>query len=72
MNNIINALGKTENCEYFPALCTQIYNFVAVRFGFLSDAAIVKRYFSKKKSDFENMSKKNMPFAIIETPVRVR
>lgn len=72
MNNIINALDKTENCEYFPALCTQIYNFVAVRFGFLSDAAIVKRYFSKKKSDFENMSKKNMPFAIIETPVRVR
>lgn len=72
MKNIANALSNTPNCAYFPAICTQIYNFVAVRFGFLSDADIVKQYFSRKKSDFDTISQKNMPFSMIETPVRVR
>ena len=72
MKNIINALSNTPNCEYFTSICTQIYNFVAIRFGFLSDSAIVKQYFPKKKTDFENISKNNMPFSSIESPVRVR
>ena len=71
IQNIANALSSTPNCEYFPAICTQIYNFVAIRFGFLSDADIIQNYFSKKKSDFEKMSKEKMPFSTVESPVRI-
>jgi len=72
MKNIINILNNTPYCDSFTAICTQIYNFVTVRFWFMSDADIVKQYFPKKKSDFEKILQKDMPFSTIETPIRVR
>ena len=71
LNNIWNAL-TTPECKYFPSICFQIYNFVWIRFWFLSDDDIVKQYFKNKYSDFSNLNKKIVPFFTIESPVRLR
>lgn len=71
LNTILNAITAPE-CNYFPSLCLQIYNFVWIRFWFLSDIDIVKQYFSQKKEKFENLSKFTLPFSEIESPIRIR
>lgn len=71
LNTIINAITSPE-CKYFPSICFQIYNFVWIRFGFLSDADIVNQYFAWRKDKFENLSKIPLPFAQLESPVRIR
>ena len=70
LNNISNAL-TTPECKNFPSICFQIYNFVWIRFGFLSDYDIVKQYFWNKTSDFNNLSKKVVPFFTVESPIRL-
>lgn len=70
LNQISNIISQPE-CKYFPSICFQIYNFVWIRFWFLSDTDIVQVYFSHKKSNFENISKMKMPFSNIETPIRI-
>ena len=71
LDSVSNAL-TTNECKYFPSICFQIYNFVWIRFWFLSDADIVKQYFWNKKQDFYNISKMVLPFHTVESPVRVR
>lgn len=61
----------TPECKYFPSICFQIFNFVWVRFGFLSDADVVNQYLHNKKSDFSSIKKFAMPFAQLESPVRI-
>ena len=61
LNSISNAL-TTHECKYFPSICFQLYNFVWIRFGFLSDYDIVKQYFWNKLSDFSNLTKKVLPW----------
>ena len=70
LNTISNAITAKE-CEYFPAICFQSYNFVWLRFGFLSDADVVSKYFSWKKSNFSKLSRITVPFYQLESPVRV-
>ncbi len=70
LRSILNVISATE-CKHFPSLCFQIYNFVWVRFGFLSDRDVVSAYFTWKKANFDNLSINPMPFAQLESPVRV-
>ena len=70
--NYILGIIDTPECRYFPAICFQIWNFVGVRFWFLSDADIVKRYFANKQSNFDNLAKTTVPFFWFESPVRLR
>jgi hypothetical protein len=70
LNQIANTITKPE-CKDFPSVCFQLYNFVGIRFWFLSDKDIVHNYFPRKDSTFENLSKYPMPFYSIESPVRV-
>lgn len=71
LNSISNAL-TTHECKYFPSICFQLYNFVGIRFGFLSDYDVVKQYFWNKKTDFNNLNKKVVPFFTVESPFRLR
>ena len=70
--NYIQKILNNSDCDNFPSICFQIRNFVGSRFGFFSDADIVQKYFSNKKSDFEKISKTTVPFQWIESPVRIR
>jgi len=71
LNRISNTITQPE-CKIFPSICFQLYNFVGIRFWFLSDKDIVQNYFPRKKSNFENLSEFSMPFYSIESPVRIR
>jgi len=71
LKTILNAIPTSE-CDYFPSICFQIYNFVWIRFWFLSDIDIVNQYFQWRKSKFDNLSKFNIPFYQLESPVRIR
>ena len=71
LDNISNTITRPE-CKIFPSICFQLYNFVGIRFGFLSDQDIVDNYFYHKKANFEKTSKTAMPFSSIEEPVRIR
>jgi len=68
----ISNIISTPECEYFPSICFQIYNFVWIRFWFLSDRDIVNQYLPNKKSEFSAIKKLNLPFSPIESPVRIR
>ena len=70
LNQISNTITKPE-CRDFPSICFQIYNFVGIRFWFLSDEDIIQNYFPHKIQIFENFSKYPMPFYSIESPVRI-
>ena len=70
LNTILSAISN-DSCEDFPSICFQLYNFAAIRFGFLSDADIVRQYFSNKKSNFINSSKEPIIFSTLESPVRI-
>ena len=71
INTIINAITNPQ-CKHFPSICLQIYNFVWIRFWFLSDIDIVNEYFSWKIENFKNLSKLKLPFSQQESPVRIR
>lgn len=71
LNTILNAITAPE-CRYFPSICLQIYNFVWIRFWFLSDTDVVNQYFPSKKDKFENLSKLRLPFSELESPIRIR
>lgn len=71
LNTILKAISSPA-CEDFPSICFQLYNFVAIRFWFLSDADVVRQYFSNKKSEFGSTSKEPILFSTLESPVRVR
>ena len=71
LNTILKAISAPA-CEDFPSICFQLYNFVAIRFWFLSDADVVRQYFSTKKSEFGSTSKEPILFSTLESPVRVR
>lgn len=71
LNAIANIITSPE-CKYFPSICFQIYNFVWLRFWFLSDSDIVSQYLSNKKSEFSSIQKLTMPFFQLESPVRIR
>ena len=68
ISNIITA----PECKYFPSICFQLYNFVWIRFWFLSDADIVNLYLQNKKSDFSSIQKLTLPFSQLESPIRIR
>jgi len=70
--NTISNIISTPECKFFPALCFQIYNFVWVRFGFLSDTDVVNQYLKIKKSDFSSLQKLKVPFFQLESPIRIR
>ena len=67
----ISKIITTPECKYFPSLCFQIFNFVWIRFGFLSDADVVNQYLHHKKAEFSAIKKLTMPFAQLESPIRV-
>ena len=71
LKTISNIITNPE-CKYFPSICFQIYNFVWIRFWFLSDADIVNQYLHNKKSVFSSLKKLKMPFSQLESPVRIR
>ena len=71
LNTILSKIDIHE-CKYFPSICFQIYNFVWLRFWFLSDIDIVKTYFSAKESKFDEIKKEKVPFSQYEVPVRIR
>jgi len=71
LNRISNTITQPE-CKIFPSICFQLYNFVWIRFWFLSDKDIVQNYFSRKEPNFEKLSKLPMPFYSIESPIRIR
>ena len=68
----ISNIITTPECKYFPSLCFQIFNFVWIRFWFLSDTDVVNQYLHNKKSDFSSIEKISMPFNQLESPVRIR
>lgn len=70
LTTISNAISS-PSCKHFPSICFQIYNFVWIRFWFLSDSDIVNTYFPQKKENFEKLEKFSLPFAQLETPVRL-
>ena len=70
--NHISTIITLPECKNFPSICFQVYNFVWMRFWFLSDADVVQQYFSHKKSKFDQISKTTVPFSQIESPVRLR
>ena len=67
----ISKIITTPECKYFPSICFQIFNFVWIRFGFLSDADVVNQYLHNKKSDFSTIQKLTMPFFQLESPIRI-
>jgi len=69
--NTISKIITTPECKYFPSLCFQVFNFVWVRFWFLSDIDIVNLYLHDKKSFFSSIKKLQMPFSQIESPIRI-
>lgn len=71
LRKISNAISAPE-CKYFPSLCFQLYNFVWIRFWFLSDHDVVNAYFTWKKSNFDKLSINPMPFSQLESPIRIR
>lgn len=71
LRKISNAISAPE-CKYFPSLCFQLYNFVWLRFWFLSDHDVVNAYFTWKKSNFDKLSINPMPFSQLESPIRIR
>ena len=71
LKTISNVITAPE-CKNFPSVCFQIFNFVWIRFGFLSDADVVNQYLHNKKSDFSVIKKFPMPFNQLESPVRLR
>jgi len=71
LNKIQEAITAPE-CQYFPSICFQIYKFVGLRFGFLSDADIVNTYFPWKKTNFDNLSITSLPYSELESPIRIR
>lgn len=71
LNRISNTITQPE-CKIFPSICFQLYNFVWIRFWFLSDKDIVQNYFLRKEPNFEKLSKLPMPFYSIESPIRIR
>ncbi len=68
----ISNIITTPECKYFPSLCFQIYNFVWIRFWFLSDTDIANTYLHNKKSTFSLIKKFPMPFSQLESPLRIR
>ena len=71
LNLILNAIPVTE-CKNFPSVCFQVFNFVGIRFWFLSDKDIVKQYFQWKINNYNKVKKDIMPFFSLEQPVRIR
>ena len=71
LRNISNAISSPE-CKYFPSLCFQLYNFVWIRFWFLSDYDVVNTYFTWKKVNFDKISINRVPFSQLESPIRIR
>jgi hypothetical protein len=69
---MISNIITTPECKNFPSLCFQIFNFVWIRFGFLSDVDVVNQYLHDRKSDFSNIQKLTMPFSQLESPIRLR
>ena len=69
--NTISGLITAPECKYFPSICFQLYNFVWLRFGFLSDMDVIKTYFQSSESKFSQIKKQNFPFYKIESPVRI-
>ena len=70
--NTISKIITTPECKYFPSLCFQIFNFVWIRFWFLSDSDIVNLYLHDKKAAFSTIKKLPMPFSQLESPIRIR
>ncbi len=70
--NMISNIISAPECKYFPSLCFQVYNYVWVRFWFLSDYDVIAQYLPNKKSKFSSIKKFNMPFYQLESPVRIR
>ena len=70
LNTISNLITAPE-CKYFPSICFQLYNFVWLRFGFLSDMDIIKTYFQSNDSKLTQIKKQSFPFSKIEAPVRI-
>ena len=70
LNTISNLITAPE-CKYFPSVCFQLYNFVWLRFGFLSDIDVIKTYFQSSESKLSQIKRQSLPFSKIETPVRV-
>ena len=70
LNTIIKKISD-QNCDNFPSICMQLYNYVTIRFWFLSDKDVVKQYFSAKKSEFDGISRSPVPFSYIESPFRL-
>lgn len=68
----ISNIITTPECKYFPSICFQLYNFVWIRFWFLSDADIANQYLHNKKSVFSTFKKLRMPFSQLESPIRIR
>ena len=68
----ISNIITTPACKYFSSICFQIYNFVWIRFWFLSDADIINQYFSDKKTEFSSIKKFPVPFYQLESPIRIR
>ena len=71
IQSVVDAISDPK-CKDFPSICLQLYNFVWVRFWFLSDSDVVNQYFSKKKTNFNEKIKLVVPFFSIESPVRLR
>lgn len=71
ISTIVNAISESK-CKDFPSICLQLYNFVWMRIWFLSDTDIVSHFFPQKKSDFDTLTQKTLPFFSIESPIRLR
>ena len=71
LRTISNAISAPE-CKAFPSLCFQLYNFVWVRFWFLSDRDVVNTYFTWKKANLDKLTVSPVPFSQLESPVRIR
>ena len=73
LNEILALLTNSiPSCKMYPSICFQLYNFVWIRFWFISDADIVKQFFTKKYSNFLEFSEIKIPFSSLESPVRIR
>lgn len=70
LRTISNAISAPE-CKHFPSLCFQLYNFVWIRFWFLSDHDITNTYFTWKKTNFSTLTINPVPFSQLESPVRI-
>lgn len=72
LNTLKTILNSRPNCKNFPSICFQLYNFVWIRFWFMSDEDITNLYFSSKKSDFNKLLQTSLPLSSLESPVRLR